>query len=207
MKKIILLFMACFPVILLIGAEYPRPYVGSSGPPTKGEMYDSLAAQRNRTRLDSIRMNDSLAVYRARVDSSFFWSVQDTFPTPNRSGTGEWKWGIAGDTTSPGFVYARDTIPNRWIRADTSVLVTGLAMAMDSVFKGAPCRFLTSGTFRNDAWNWASTVKALFSDSAIAGKINTGGQNNHKKMQYYGYPLGPFVVDFKPDRRIAYYVP
>jgi hypothetical protein len=203
MKKLILLFVACLSVILLAGAEYPRPYAGSSGPPTKGEMYDSLAAHRNRARLDSIRMNDSLAAHAARIDSSFYWSVLDTLPTPNLSGSGIYIWGIAGDTTSPGLAYKINGTQNKWVRADTSVSARASGMAMDSVNKNSVCRFLIMGTFRKDTWAWTPGI-ALFSDSTAAGKIGIGGQAAPKKMQYYGQALSATVIKFNPDGTITH---
>jgi len=176
---------------------------------------DSLAAFRARARADSIRMNDSLAALQLRInaidttgliskiDSSFYWTVLDTFPTPNLSGSGRWIWGVAGDTTSPGLVYKVSSTKNKWLRADTSVSVRGRGLAMDSVAINSVCRFLVFGTFRKSGWTWTPGT-ALFSDSITAGKIGIGGQATPKKMQFYGTALDSVVILFDPDMTIIY---
>jgi len=139
------------------------------------------------------------------VDSMGNWVVLDTIPTPNKTGSGVYIFGTCGDTTSPGKVYKVSTTQNQWLRADTSVSTVGRGVAMDSVNKGGVCRFLITGTFRNDAWNWTPGAD-IFSDSTTAGEVAAPAvkQAAPKKMQKYGVAISPDVILFNLDGTIAY---
>lgn len=137
------------------------------------------------------------------IDSMGSWTVLDTLPAGNLLASGIYIYGTAGDTTSPGMAYKLSSTQNQWLRADTSVSVVARAMAMDSVNKGEVCRFLVNGTFRKNDWNWTPGL-LLYSDSAAAGEIGTGGQTAPKKMQKYGTALSADVILWNPDGTIAY---
>jgi hypothetical protein len=151
-------------------------------------------------------VEDSLAEIRTGIDSiNTNLTAISRYDTTlaNKTGDGDYIWGIAGDTTWPGSFYKVST-KNKWFRADTSVAVRAYGVAMDSVLKGAACRFLISGTFRKDDWPKFRPGITIFSDSVIAGKPDSGGQAAPKKMQNYGVAIDSSIILIKIDPTLAY---
>lgn len=151
-------------------------------------------------------VEDSLAEIRTGIDSiNTNLTAVSRFDTTlsNKTGDGQYIWGIAGDTTWPGSFYKVST-KNKWFRADTSVASRAYGVAMDSVLKGAACRFLISGTYRKDDWPKFPPGTTVFSDSVTAGKPNIGGQAAPKKMQLYGVAIDSSVLFIKIDPTLAY---
>jgi len=160
---------------------------------------DSIQTLQDSVDAAAIRITNTNTV----VDSMGSWTVLDTLPAGNLLASGMYIYGTAGDTTSPGMAYKLSSTQNRWLKADTSVAVVARAVAMDSVNKGGVCRFLVSGTFRKNAWNWTPGA-IIYSDSSAAGEVGTGGQASPKKMQKYGAALSADVILFNFDGTIAY---
>jgi hypothetical protein len=162
----------------------------------KTARFDSLAAA-SKTADSTLTVNVATALSGDTTANRF-----DTTLT-NKTGDGHYIWGIAGDTTWPGSFYKIST-KNKWFRADTSVAVRAYGVAMDSVLKGAACRFLISGTFRKDDWPKFPPGTTVFSDSVTAGKPNVGGQTAPKKMQNYGVAIDSSIIFIKIDPTLAY---
>ncbi len=152
------------------------------------------------------RVEDSLSTIHTALDSiNTNITAVSRYDTTlaNKTGDGQYVWGIAGDTTWPGSFYKVST-KNKWFRADTSVAVRAYGVAMDSVLKGAACRFLISGTFRKDDWPKFPPGTTVFSDSVTAGKPNVGGQAAPKKMQNYGVAIDSSIILIKIDASLGY---
>lgn len=109
----------------------------------------------------------------------------------------KYDYGEAGDTTSPGKFYYYNEADSTWYRADTSVAITAVAVAVDSVNKGATCRFQDHGTFTCTAYSGKIVPGQLVvNDSVAAGDVSVVDtlRSPAKKMQPYGEAISATVV-------------
>lgn len=141
--------------------------------PTMDEMFTT------KFYVDSLRQIDS-----TRVDSLKYY------------------YGEAGDTTSPGKFYYLNLSDSTWYRASTSVSVIAQGVAVDSVNKGATCRFQYKGLFRDSDYdNIIIPGRKVVNDSTTAGVVAVVDslRTNTKKMQGYGVALDSITIMLNID--------
>ncbi len=113
-------------------------------------------------------------------------------------------WGEAGDTTSPGLFYylASD---NKWYRAGATVEIKAQACAVDSVNKGAQCRFQHRGLFVDSRYQglWGPGTR-LVNDSLTAGQISpldtlrSDSLKMHNLATMIDSATGKILIDIAP---------
>lgn len=151
-----------------------------------GALNDSIATLEARMQgyADTSEFQDSVAALAARIAGLDTLGVLAQFDTLN------YNYGIAGDTTSPGFFYFQAANDSCYRSHPDSLREQGvIGVAVDSVNKGAVCRFRKTGRISISWYNFPVPGIKVVNDSVVPGGVvlTDSLRTNTKKMRTYGW--------------------